>query len=213
MVLFGLLTSIDIKAQQLTIDPVMTGTMILGGSQQNSRLDEMKSHQTTIQQYQQLAVAQLGFINDFQQKMYTGLTQVAGAVKDAKNIVEAANIVDDIIKYQLQVVKYAQGDPLLLLFAEKTESDFKNRALDLVLYVTTVALKGGKDMLMDAGQRSQLVNHVVLELRLIRGLAYTASRQMYWAQLNGILNSINPYGGFVSKDKQIANQILSTFKY
>lgn len=199
--------------QKLTIDPIMTGTVALGGSQQNSRLDDMKQHQTMIQQYQALAVTQLGFINEWQKKMYDGLSTVAAVVRDSKNVVEATSIVNDIIKYQLDVANYAKGNPLLLLFSQKTEAEFKGRALNLTLYISTVALKGGKDMLMDAGERAELINHVITELRVIRGYAYTASRQMYWAQMDGIFRSLNPFAGYMNQDKQIADDILRNYKF
>lgn len=199
--------------QQLVTDPILTGSTIVGGIQQNNRLDDMKQHQTMIERYQLLAVTQLGFINDWQKKMYEGLSQVASAVRDSKNIIEATTIVNDIIKYQLEAANYAKGDPILIIFAQKTESDFKNRALDMVVYISTVALKGGKDMLMDAGQRAELINRIVNDLRVIRGLAYTASRQMYWARMDGIFRSLNPFAGYVNQDQQIANDILRNYKF
>ncbi|MES2062509.1 MAG: hypothetical protein V4456_11355 [Bacteroidota bacterium] len=199
--------------QQLVTDPILTGSTIVGGIQQNNRLDDMKQHQTMIERYQLLAVTQLGFINDWQKKMYEGLSQVASAVRDSKNIIEATTIVNDIIKYQLVAANYAKGDPILIIFAQKTESDFKNRALDMVVYISTVALKGGKDMLMDAGQRAELINRIVTDLRVIRGLAYTASRQMYWARMDGIFRSLNPFAGYVNQDQQIANDILRNYKF
>lgn len=199
--------------QQLTIDPIMTGTVAIGGAQQNSRLDEMKDHQTKIQQYQALAVTQLGFINQWQKKMYDGLTTVAAVVRDSKNVLEATSIVNDIIKYQLDVANFAKGNPLLIIFAQKTEAEFKGKALNLVLYISTTALKGGKDMMMDAGQRAELINYIVTELRVIRGLAYTASRQMYWAKMDGIFRSLNPFAGYINQDKQIADDILRNYKF
>ena len=199
--------------QQLTVDPIMTATVAIGGSQQNSRLDEMKDHQTKIQQYQALAVTQLGFINQWQKKMYDGLTTVAAVVRDSKNVLEATTIVNDIIKYQLDAANYAKGNPLLIIFAQKTEAEFKGKALNLVLYISTTALKGGKDMMMDAGQRAELINFIVTELRVIRGLAYTASRQMYWAKMDGIFRSLNPFAGYVNQDKQIADDILRNYKF
>ena len=191
----------------------MTATVAIGGSQQNSRLDEMKDHQTKIQQYQALAVTQLGFINQWQKKMYDGLTTVAAVVRDSKNVLEATTIVNDIIKYQLDAANYAKGNPLLIIFAQKTEAEFKGKALNLVLYISTTALKGGKDMMMDAGQRAELINFIVTELRVIRGLAYTASRQMYWAKMDGIFRSLNPFAGYVNQDKQIADDILRNYKF
>jgi len=200
-------------AQTLTVDPVLTGATIVGGVNQNNRLDDMKEKQTAIQHYQALAVTQLAFINTWQKKMYDGLSQVSSVIRDSKKIVEAGMIVNDIISYQLQAAQYAKGNPVLVYFAAKTEADFKTKALDLVLYISTVGLKGGKDMLMDAGQRAELITKVVDDLRVIRGLAYTASRQMYWAKMDGVFRSLNPYATFLNQDKQLADEILSSYKF
>jgi hypothetical protein len=68
-------------------------------------------------------------------------------------------------------------------------------------------------MMMDAGQRAELINFIVTELRVIRGLAYTASRQMYWAKMDGIFRSLNPFAGYINQDKQIADDILRNYKF
>lgn len=200
-------------SQELVFDPILTTTTIIGGNQQNTRLDAMKNHQTLIQQYQAFAGTQLVLVNQWQKKIYTGLSQVAGVLKDSKNLVEAETVVSDILKYQLEIADYAKDDPLLMVFARKSEADFESKAADMVLYISTVALQGGGDMLMDTGQRADLINHIVSNLKTLRSLSYMASRQMYWAKMSGVLRQLNPFSKWESEDKKISSSILTTYKF
>ena len=202
-----------LKAQTLVLDPALLAATIAGDAAENNRLDDIKEKQTVIERYQKLAITELVFINDWQKKMYEGLTEVAGVLRDVQQIREATIIVGDIVDYQKKTVQYAGQAPHLVLFAEKAESEFVSRASGLVLYISTVALKGGKEMLMDAGERAKLINHVVTELRLLRAAAWSAQKQMNWAKRDGIWRSLNPWQGFVNQDKRIMKEIMNDMKF
>lgn len=201
------------RAQVIVVDPALLAATIAGDAAEKSRLDEIKANQTTIERYQKLAVSELIFINDWQKKMYEGLTEVAGILRDVNQVRQAAVIVSDIVQYQKKTVEYAGRAPHLVLFAEKSETEFVERASGLVLYINTVALKGGKKMMMDAGERAKLINYVVTELRLLRASAYSAQKQMYWAKRDGIWGSLNPWQGYVNQDKRIMKDILRDTKF
>jgi hypothetical protein len=66
---------------------------------------------------------------------------------------------------------------------------------------------------MDSGERAKLLNRIVTELTILRGVAYGMYRSMYWAKQRGILNSLNPYAGFINIDKRIADDIVRNAKY
>lgn len=48
---------------------------------------------------------------------------------------------------------------------------------------------------------------------ILRGVAYGMQRTMFWAKQRGILNSLNPYAGYINIDKQIADDIIRNAKY
>ena len=102
----------------------------------------------------------------------------------------------------------ARGNPALLLFAEAGAREFKTRATNLSAEVSAFVLKGGKDNLMDSGERAKLLSRIRTELTILRGVAFGMHRSMYWAKQRGILNSLNPYAGFINIDKQIAEDII-----
>ncbi|MDO7743958.1 MAG: hypothetical protein MUP99_09300, partial [Pedobacter sp.] len=104
-------------------------------------------------------------------------------------------------------------NPVLLLFAEGGAREFKSRSITLAAEVSSFVLSGGVNNLMDAGERARLLGRIVTELTILRGVAYGMHRSMYWAKQRGILNSLNPYSGFINIDKRIADDIIRNAKY
>ncbi|MFD2146288.1 hypothetical protein [Mucilaginibacter antarcticus] len=67
----------------------------------------------------QLAVTgQLVIVNDLQNRIYQGLSQVASVINNLATIKEIAECGSDIISDVEASVKLAKCDPVLLLFAE-----------------------------------------------------------------------------------------------
>jgi hypothetical protein len=108
------------------------------------------------------------------------------AVKDIADI--SADIVRDVNR----ALGIAGTNPVLLLFAEQGAREFKTRATALATEVSAFIMHGGKGNLMDSGERAKLLNRIVTELAILRGVAYGMYRTMYWAKQRGILNSLNP---------------------
>jgi hypothetical protein len=50
-------------------------------------------------------------------------------------------------------------------------------------------------------------------MRILRGIAFGMNRAIYWAKMNGIFHSINPWSEWQSQDTRIANEVLNNAKY
>jgi hypothetical protein len=162
----------------------------------------------------QLAVSgQLVIVNDMQNKIYQGLSQVASVINNLSSIREIAECGNDIVRDVEASVNEAKSDPILLLFAEQGARDFENRAVTLAADVSAFVLQGGKTNLMDSGERGKLLNHIAQEMRILRGIAYGMNRSMYWAKMNGIFRSLNPWSEWKNQDVRIANDVLTNAKY
>jgi len=98
------------------------------------------------------------------------------------------------------------------LFAEGGAREFKTRSINLAAEVSFFVLKDGQDALMDSGERAKLLNKIVVELTILRGVAYGMYRTMYWAKQRGLLNSLNPFAGYINIDKRIADDIIRNSK-
>ena len=145
--------------------------------------------------------------------IYRGLANVNSALKNGLTVKNMAATIADITNYLGQCMELARSQPYLLLFATNFETSIRVRSLDLVSDVSGYILKEGSNMLADYNSRDQLLRNVMQQLQIIDGLAYGAWRAMYWAKQRGIIASVNPYAGWISKDKAFVSQIIANAKY
>mgnify|MGYP003472427354 CR=1 FL=1 len=140
--------------------------------------------------------------------IHQSLTHIDQGLKSSIQVVSIGKLVEEIYKESSLVLQQAASAPWLLLFAEQASKSFKDRSLKLALEVSEFVLKEGADILMDYQKRDYLLNKISLELKVIRALIFSMYRAIYWAKINGIVKSINPYASFINTDKQKADEIL-----
>ncbi|NHA05498.1 hypothetical protein G7092_16935 [Mucilaginibacter sp. HC2] len=213
--ILGLLLFFNIdnsRAQTLTVDPAVSAAIAVNAGVINGQLNTTNNKLDLIQKGQLAVSGQLVIVNDLQNKIYQGLSQVASVINNLTTIKEIAECGTDIINDVEASVTLAKSDPVLLLFAEQGARDFETRAATLSADVTAFVLKGGKN-LMDSGERGRMLNHIADEMRILRGIAYGMDRSMYWAKINGIFRSLNPWAEWQNQDVRIANDVLTNAKY
>jgi hypothetical protein len=200
------------NAQTLTVDPAVSAAIAVNAGVINGQLNTTNNKLDLIQKGQLAVTGQLVIVNDLQNKIYQGLSQVASVINNLTTIKEIAECGTDIISDVEASVKLAKSDPVLLLFAEQGARDFETRAATLAADVSAFVLKGGNN-LMDSGERGKMLNHIADEMRILRGIAYGMDRAMYWAKINGIFRSLNPWAEWQNQDVRIANDVLTNAKY
>ena len=213
--ILGLLLSLpfyNAKAQTLTVDPAVSAAIAVNAGVINSQLNTTNNKLNLIQKGQLAVTGQLVIVNDLQNKIYQGLSQVASVINNLTAIKEIAECGTDIVNDVEASVTLAKSNPVLLLFAEQGARDFETRAATLAADVSAFVLKGGNN-LMDSGERGKMLNHIADEMRILRGIAYGMDRAMYWAKINGIFRSLNPWAEWQNQDVRIANDILTNAKY
>jgi len=178
----------------------------------NSGLSKTSDNLTLVQRAQLAVTGQLGLVNDLQSTIYRGLSEVSGVMRSLLSVKDIYEISQDIVIDVNKAVNIASSDPVLLLFAEGGAREFKARSINLAAEVSAFVLKDGREALMDSGERAKLLNKIVVELTILRGVAYGMYRMMYWAKQRGILNSLNPYAGYINIDKRIADDIIRNSK-
>lgn len=199
--------------QVLYVDPVTSGAMLVHSTTINGQLSATNNNLTAIERGQLAVTGQLVIVNDMQNRIYKGLSQVAAVLNNLSSVQEIAETGTDILRDVGKAVATAKSDPVLLLFAEQGAQDFQNRATMLAAEVGAFVLKAGKENLMDSGERGKLLNHIAGEMRILRGIAYGMQRAMYWAKMRGVWASLNPWAEWQNMDVQIANSVLTEAKY
>lgn len=201
------------KAQELVVDPTTSAAMLVNADIINNQLNKTNNNLSLISKGQLAITGQLTIANTLQNDIYKGLSQVASVISNLYTIKDIAECGSDIVSDVETALNYAKSDPVLLLFAEQGARDFETRSVALAADVSAYVLQGGKSNLMDSGERGKLLNHIASQLHILRGIAYGMGRAMYWAKMNGIFRSLNPWSTWVNEDSRIANDVLNNAKY
>lgn len=199
-------------AQELVVDPVTSAAIAVDASTINGQMKTTNNNLSLISKCQLAVTAQLTIVNDLQNKIYQGLSQVASVINNITTIKEIAECGTDIVNDVEQSITLAESDPALLLFAEQGARDFETRAATLAADVSAFVLKADGKNLMDSGERGKLLNHIAGEMRILRGIAYGMQRAMYWAKMRGLWQSLNPWATWQNMDIRIANDVLTRAK-
>jgi len=214
ILLFALCFSLSaLQAQELVVDPTTSAAIAVNAGVINSQLNTTNNNLSLISKGQMAITGQLTIVNTLQNDIYKGLSQVASVISNLETIKDIADCGEDIVTDVEQAETLAQSDPVLLLFAEQGAREFETRAVALATDVGAFVLQGGSKNLMDSGERGKLLNHIAAELRILRGISYGMYRAMYWAKMNGIWQSLDPWATWKNEDVRIANDVLTNAKY
>jgi len=199
--------------QELVVDPTTSAAILVNSDVINGQLKKTNNNLSLIQKGQLAVTGQLVIVNKLQNDIYTGLSQVASVINNLETIKEIGTCGTNIVSDVEQAMTYAKNDPALLLFAEQGAREFETRAVTLATDVSAFVLQSGGKNLMDSGERGKLLNHIEREMEILRGIAYGMQRAMYWAQMNGIWRSLNPWATWQNEDVRIANETINNAKY
>ena len=141
------------------------------------------------------------------------LTEVNQALKSGLALKQIAGLSSEIIQESNRMVELSRSEPYLFLFAEDTARQLKSRGIKLVSEVSEFVLKEGNSVMMDFEKRDALLKKVTLELKVMRALCFSMGRSIYWAKVNGVLKTANPFKSFINQDKRLVGEIITNYKF
>lgn len=203
---------IDVSGQN--IDPFLEGAIIATNASENANYNNIKNNQTAIQRAQEATIVVVDQVNQIQNKIYKGLMQVSSVLKNAYQIKECLQALNDILSYESDMLSEAKQNPLALAFALKIQNEMVSKAVAYYANISAVVLKANtKDLLMDAGERGTLLYKIQLDLNTLRAMAAYSYYKVHLAVMQGIINSFNPFKGYVDIDGKIVKDLLANWKH
>ncbi|MDO6437034.1 hypothetical protein Q4534_06440 [Cyclobacterium sp. 1_MG-2023] len=193
---------------QVYVDPAVSGAQATHAAVINNQLNKTNERLTLIEKGQLAVTGKLSVVNTLQEKLYAGLTEVSAILTNLANVREIARIASGISGDVRDIMELAKENPEFIVFAEQNATMFQQRATALALEVQQFALKGGKENLMDAGERAKILNTILNELLILRSYSYGMYRSMHFASMRGLFNSLNPFQGYIEMDLAIMDDIL-----
>ncbi|WP_114752058.1 hypothetical protein [Pleomorphovibrio marinus] len=193
---------------QVYVDPAVAGAQAAHAAVINTQLNNTNERLTLIERGQLAVTGNLTIVNTMQEKLYAGLTEVSAILTNLANVREIARIAAGISGDVRDIMELARENPVFLVFAEQNATLFQQRATALALEVQQFALKGGKDNLMDAGERAKIINTILNELLILRSYTYGMYRSMQFTAMKGLFKSLNPFQGYIEMDLANMDNIL-----
>lgn len=198
----------SVQAQRLVFDRGHFAIVNENGAIRLAAENTYSNYQNTINNRLSDININLGAVVIVQSLILSSLREVDQGLKSAIAVRQIGSLVTEITLESNGMLAMARSDPHLLLFAEDVTRQVKNRGIGLFSEVSSFVLKEGENVLMDFEKRDALLKKIALELRVIRALVFSMKKSMYWAKMNGILRSLNPYQGFINQDMRTADNIL-----
>jgi hypothetical protein len=214
-IVFLVLSNVSlIKVNAQNIDPFLEGAIITANATENANYNNIKDNQTAIQRAQEATIVVVDQVNQIQNKIYKGLMQVSSVLKNAYQVKECLQALNDILSYESDMLSEAKQNPLALAFALKIQNEMADKATAYYANISAFVLKANtKDLLMNAGERSTLLYKIQLDLNTLRALAAYSYYKVHLAVMQGIINSFNPFKGYVDIDGKIVKDLLANWKH
>lgn len=144
--------------------------------------------------------------------IYNSLFEINEVIKDGMEVKYIGQLLLDIKNEADGLFALTKDSPQYNVFAVSYGKRIYTTSLSLYDDVRTMVLTKNKDLLMNYNSRDELLKKVVYKLQLLRAELYGARTSIYWAKMNGMWNTLNPFQSWINQDKYLINAIIINSK-
>lgn len=182
--------------------------LVTESQSEHSRQVKVRDRQASVSANEEINRSQMTTMKTTGRDIHSRFHTLGLVINAAEIGLEASPLLEDILKQQQLIVSLCQKYPMLLALALNSEADLADQANLLIDYSYGLLLSIGDIDQMKASDRKMLFSYVITELRRIDG----ASRGLAVSLANFLASlghrSLNPFSGFVSKDKALVDDIV-----
>lgn len=198
----------NIFGQVVYIDAVSSGAIlsssVLLQTSQNNTIDKLADVNNTQTQIN----AQLLLLNDVQQKVKKGLTEVNAILQNSTQVLRMGNDIVKTINTLDAIQEFITDNPQYSVFAVDKMNQMYTHITSSSVELQNI-IQDDENSWMNAGQRKILLTNLAVDIRSLNMIAWSLLSKMKRAKRLGFLNSINPFAGWVNDDVAIMNNIIS----
>jgi hypothetical protein len=160
------------------VDYTVISTMVEIHKTESGHYRDLKDKETTNTTLQTLVTKTTEEYRAISDKIERRYTDVSILLSQVGKLPEIIRIINDIQDYQVSLLEIVQDHPEFVLIGINTEVALMKRVTRLYKYVYLNAILGTDLNKMPIAKRLEIVDHVLTELRVIRGLCYSISSKM-----------------------------------
>lgn len=208
-ILFGLffLPGFYANAQIIYIDVIKAEMIRLHGNKVQDGVEETGRTLSGVKAKGAYIQTKLNTIKQSHSKLQKGLQDVSSLVSDGFTTKTILEISADIVHKLDDTRKIALRYPQYVVFANGAINRTHGRLLSLSGYVTALSTNS-KEILMDAGERKNILNNILFEVRILRASITQINHSIERSAQIGFLQSMNPFNNYVSRDENIMRKIM-----
>lgn len=208
-ILFGLLflSGFYANAQIIYIDVIKAEMIRLHGNKVQDGVEETGRTLSGVKAKGAYIQTKLNTIKQSHSKLQKGLQDVSSLVSDGFTTKTILEISADIVHKLDDTRKIALRYPQYVVFANGAINRTHGRLLSLSGYVTALSTNS-KEILMDAGERKNILNNILFEVRILRASITQINHSIERSAQIGFLQSMNPFNNYVSRDENIMRKIM-----
>lgn len=211
--IFILLLSFKSMAQTKQFDIPNLEAKVAQSKKLKTKHDDLRDNQIVSTATQTVAENEGKKFKDKVRDIHSRLIKIGGILRDAQKLAQTLKIVDDIIDYQADIVSLVSDDPKLVVFAVNSQSLIVKRATKLSKFIMLIPVQYNDWNVISDTDRKDMLQHIITELRVIRGNAYGLKNQLKYAKSYNYWSQLNPWQGYVNQDKRLVDKILNNTKF
>ena len=200
------------KAQTIYFDPAVTGSMAGYAISLKNGQNKIADEQTKLQKAQTFISGQMALVNQVQEKVYKGLTEVSTTLTNGMQLKNIWEQLKQCQEYSSNVLSLAKKHPQYAVFGVKASEKAYEEILKLTAEINSVIDSKGKN-LMTAGDRYRLLDSIESKIRSFKLWLLTIQIGMENAQRIGFWRAISPFDQYINTDKDIVENIMRKFKH
>lgn len=212
-IIFLLLFSFPSLAQTKQFDIPNVEAKVEQSKKLKTKHDDLRDNQIVSTATQTVAEGEGKKFKDKVRDIHSRLIKIGGILRDAQKLAQALKIIDDILEYQGDIVGIVKDDPKLVVFAVNSQRLIVKRATNLSKFIGLIPLQYNDWNVISDTDRKDMIEHIITELRVIRGNAYGLKNQLKYASQYNYWSQLNPWQGYVNQDKRLVDEILNNTKF